>query len=121
MTEFTNWEQYIILFDLRKAQIFERRQYDMTEYRREMEDRVQASPRAVRYQLLTSCLEQDGVDYLTYGIQCMGDWSGHWVQMDAVQDISFQRENVVRLADLFNRCQLSPVHFRDAVLDCVNA
>lgn len=86
-----------------------------------MESQVQSAPRAVRYQVLTSRLEQDGVDYLTYGIQCMGDWKGDWVQMDAIQDVSFQRDNVAYLTDLFNRLQLSPVHFRDAVLDCVNA
>ena len=93
----------------------------MTEYRREIENGIQPSPQSVRYQVLTSRLEHDGVDYLTYGIQCMGDWEGAWVQMDAVQDVSFQRENVDRLADLFNRMQLSPLHFREAVLDCVNA
>lgn len=93
----------------------------MTECRREMVNGMQTFPRTVRYQVLTSRLEHDDVDYLTYGIQCMGDWEGAWVQMDAVQDISFQREDVVRLTDLFNRLQLSPVHFRDAVLDCVNA
>ena len=93
----------------------------MTEYRREMEDEMQASARAVRYQVLTSRLEHDGVDYLTYGIQCMGDWEGAWVQMDVIEDVSFQRENVVHLTDLFNRMQLSHLHFREAVLDCVNA
>ena len=93
----------------------------MTEYRREMENGVQTSPRSVRYQVLTSRLEHDGVDYLTYGIRCMGDQGGHWLQLDAVPDMFFQRENVVHLTDLFNRLQLSPVHFREAVLDCVNA
>ena len=79
------------------------------------------APRAVRYEILTSHLFQDGVDYLTYGIRCMGDREGTWVQMDAVADISFQRESVAELADLFNRRQLSHFHFRDAVLDRVNA
>ncbi|MBR3751826.1 MAG: hypothetical protein IKK50_01690 [Ruminiclostridium sp.] len=93
----------------------------MTEYRLVKEERMQASPQAVRYQVLTSHQEMDGVDYLTYGIQCLGNWSGSWVQMDAVEDLSFQRNRVARLTELFNRRQLSPVHFRDAVLDCVNA
>ena len=93
----------------------------MTEFRREWETRTQASPQTVRYQVLTSRLEQDGVDYLTYGIQCLGDWNGDWVQMDAIEDVSFQRENVVKIVDLFNRLQLSSLHFREAVLDCVNA
>ncbi len=93
----------------------------MTEYRREKEERMQEAPRVVRYQILTSRLEQDGVDYLTYGIQCLGDWKGDWIQMDAIEDVSFQRESVVFLTNLFNRLQLSPIHFRDAVSDCVNA
>ena len=93
----------------------------MTEQRLERDVHLNSSPRAVRYQILTSHQKLDGVEYLTYGIQCMGDWTGDWVQMDAISDVSFQRESVVHLTELFNRLQLSPVHFREAVLDCVNA
>ncbi len=78
-------------------------------------------PRALRYEILTSRLTQDGVDYLTYGIRCMGDREGTWVQLDAVQDISIQREVVADLADLFNRRNLSALHFREVIWDRVNA
>lgn len=93
----------------------------MTEYRFSKENQEQTSPRSVRYQILASHQELDGVSYLTYGIQCLGNRAGRWVQMDAVEDLSFQRDFVARLIERFNRLQLSPVHFRDAVLDCVNA
>ena len=93
----------------------------MTEQRLTNDQLMSMSPQTIRYQVLTSHQELDGVSYLTYGIQCMGSRSDGWVQLDAVKDVSFQRDSAVFLADLFNRLQLSPVHFRDAVLDCVNA
>lgn len=85
------------------------------------ESRETTVPHAVRYEILTSRLTQDGVDYLSYGIRCMGNREGTWVQLDAVQDISFQREVVADLADLFNRRNLSVLHFREVIWDRVNA
>lgn len=85
------------------------------------ESRETTVPHAARYEILTSRLTQDGVDYLSYGIRCMGNREGTWVQLDAVQDISFQREVVADLADLFNRRNLSVLHFREVIWDRVNA
>ena len=93
----------------------------MTEIRLQKNEDCAAAINAVRYEILTSRLSQDGVDYLTYGIRCMGDQGGHWLQLDAVPDMFFQRERAAELAELFNRRQLSQIHFREAVLDCVNA
>ena len=85
------------------------------------ERRNTATSHAVRYEILASRLTQDGVDYLSYGIRCMADREGTWIQLDAVLDISFQREVVADLVDLFNRRQLSGLHFREAILDRLNA
>ena len=93
----------------------------MTEQRLEREVWMNSSPRVVRYEILTSYQTLEGVEHLTYGIQCMGDWKGQWHPIDSIADISVQRANVVRLTEQFNRLQLSPVHFREVVLDCVNA
>ena len=45
---------------------------------------------------------------------------GTWVQMDVIEDVSPSRENVLFLAERFNTLGLSPLHFRDAVLDSLN-
>lgn len=37
-----------------------------------------------------------------------------------IEDVSPSRDNVLCLASQFNRLGLSPVHFRDAVLDSIN-
>lgn len=76
---------------------------------------------AVRYQAVCSLVRGGAEDYLTYGLQCLGDWKGTWVQMDVIEDVSPSRDNVIQLASRFNDLHLSPLHFRDVVLDCVNA
>ena len=42
------------------------------------------------------------------------------MQTDCIEDVSASRDNVLCLASQFNRLGLSPVHFRDAVLDSIN-
>ena len=78
-----------------------------------------SQPTAVRYQTVCT-LVRGAEDYLTYGLQCLDDCRGTWVQMDVIEDVSPSRDNVLHLADRFNDLQLSPLHFRDAVLDSVN-
>lgn len=74
----------------------------------------------VRYQTVCS-LRQDAPEvYCTYGLECLGECRGTWVQMDVIEDVSPSRENVLFLAERFNTLGLSPLHFRDAVLDSLN-
>ena len=40
--------------------------------------------------------------------------------MDVIEDVSPNRDSVLHLANRFNHLQLSPLHFRDAVLDSVD-
>ena len=49
-----------------------------------------------------------------------GRVQGNLVQMDVIEDVSPSRENVLFLAERFNTLGLSPLHFRDAVLDSLN-
>lgn len=85
-----------------------------------MENLVLAAPTTVRYQTVCTLVKEGAQDYLTYGLQCLGDCMGTWIQMDVIEDVSPSRDNVLLLADQFNHLQLSPLHFRDAVLDSVN-
>lgn len=77
---------------------------------------------AVQYQLVCSQFKADDDQiYLTYGLQCMERCMGTWVQLDLLEDISIDRDYVLALAERFTQLQLSPLHFRDAVLDSVSA
>ena len=67
-----------------------------------------------------SPLEDNPEVACTYGLACLGDCQGTWVQMDLIEDVSPSRDNVLHLASCFNRLGLSPLHFRDAVLDSLN-
>ena len=75
---------------------------------------------AVRYQAVCTLVNSGDSDYPTYGLQCLGDWEGTWVQMDVIEDVSPNRDSVLHLANRFNHLQLSTLHFRDAVLDSVD-
>jgi len=44
-----------------------------------------------------------------------------WVPVDVIEDISTAPDNVLRMAERFTALELSPLHFRDAVLDQVSA
>ena len=79
-----------------------------------------ASPSVVRYQTVCTEVEGDAQNYFTYGLQCLGGWQGTWVQLDVIEDVSPRREDVLCLATKFNMLNMSPIHFRDAVLDSVN-
>lgn len=93
----------------------------MTDRRAELVRMFVQDPYTVRYQAVCSRVKGGTDEYLTYGLQCLGDWKGTWIQMDVIEDVSPSRDNVVRLASRFNALHLSPLHFRDVVLDCVNA
>lgn len=75
----------------------------------------------VRYQTVCSMVQDTPETYCTYGLECLGDCAGTWVQMDVIRDVSPSRENVLVMANRFNDLALSPLHFRDAVLDSLNA
>ena len=77
--------------------------------------------RQVRYQTVCSVVQNEPETYYTYGLECLGDCAGTWVQMDVIEDVSPSRESVLSLASRFNNLALSPIHFRDAVLDSLNA
>ncbi len=99
----------------------------MTEMRQDYGVRLEAlgslpllAPDAVRYQMVCSLVEAEGLVSFVYGLQCLGRYGTAWVQMDVVQDLSMNRDYVLYLADRFQQLQLSPLHFRDTVLDAVN-
>ena len=56
----------------------------------------------------------------TYGLECLTDRQGAWVQWDLIEDVSPSRESVLSLAARCNALGLSPLHFRDVVLDSIN-
>lgn len=74
----------------------------------------------VRYQTVCSVVQDSTQGYCTYGLECLADCQGTWVQMDMIEDVSPSRDNVLFLADRFNSLGLSPLHFRDAVLDSLD-
>lgn len=78
------------------------------------------SRQGVRYQTVCSVVKGNVDSYCTYGLQCLTDQEGTWVQMDLIQDVSPSRENVLYLATRFNDLGLSPLHFRDAVMDSLD-
>ena len=75
----------------------------------------------VRYQTVCSMVQDTPETYCTYGLECLGDYAGTWVQVDVIPDVSPSRENVLVMASRFNALALFPLHFRDAVLDSLNA
>ena len=75
----------------------------------------------IHYQVVCFCIKNTSADtYYTYGLQCLCKLSGQWIQLDMIQDISLCGDDVFSLASRFNTLQLSPLHFRDAVLDSVS-
>ena len=74
----------------------------------------------VRYQTVCSVVPDSTQGSCTYGLACLADCQGTWVQMDMIEDVSPSRDNVLFLADRFNSLGLSPLHFRDAVLDSLD-
>ena len=96
----------------------------MTEYVEKQEDWMapngwgqRLSVQGVRYQTVCSRRQDAPEDYCTYGLECLGECRGTWVQMDVIEDVSPSRENVLFLAERFNTLGLSPLHFRDASMD----
>ena len=56
---------------------------------------------AVRYQAVCSPLEDNPEVACTYGLACLGDCQGTWVQMDLIEDVSPSRDNVPPPGQLF--------------------
>ena len=72
----------------------------------------------VKYQTVCSKLRGDTV---VYGLQCLKDCQGHWVRLDVIEDISTRQDPVLEMAERFNILALSPLHFRDVVIDRVSS
>ena len=68
----------------------------------------------VRYQ--TVCSRGSG-QTVVYGLECLEDRQGSWVRLDLIEDVSTRGENVLAMAERFTALSLSPVHFRDVVMD----
>ena len=77
-------------------------------------------PMSVRYQTVCTRVTRGEEMYHTYGLLCLMNVVGKWVLMDRIEDVSLSQDSVLALADRFTELQLSPLHFRDAVLDSVN-
>ena len=67
-----------------------------------------------------SPVQNDPNGTCTYGLECLTDRQGAWVQWDLIEDVSPSRESVLSLAARCNALGLSPLHFRDVVLDSIN-
>lgn len=65
-------------------------------------------------------MQNDPNGTCTYGLECLTDRQGAWVQWDLIEDVSPSRESVLSLAARCNALGLSPLHFRDVVLDSIN-
>lgn len=92
----------------------------MTENRGYSGGRSRVRSAAVRYQAVCSPVPNDPAGACTYGLECLTDRQGAWVQWDCIEDVSPSRENVLSLAARCNALGLSPLHFRDVVLDSIN-
>lgn len=57
--------------------------------------------------------------YTGYGLELYHCQNGYKTLLDTIHDISTRQEYVENLALSFTFHQLSPVHFRDAVLDAI--
>lgn len=55
--------------------------------------------------------------YDTYGIQAKRKVIQGWEQIELIHDVTIDRKFVSLLVSLFNRCQLSPIHLREALED----
>ena len=64
---------------------------------------------------------QKGAPVLLYGLQCLRRSEDGWHLADMVHGISSRRCMVSEIAAMFNRCQLSALHFRDALEDYLSA
>ena len=82
--------------------------------------RARTRSAAVRYQAVCSPVQNDPNGTCTYGLECLTDRQGAWVQWDLIEDVSPSRESVLSLAARCNALGLSPLHFRDVVLDSIN-
>ena len=72
----------------------------------------------VRYQTICTRADRQTV---VYGLQCMEACRDTWVPVDVIEDISTAPDNVLHMAERFTALELSPLHFRDAVLDQMSA
>lgn len=61
----------------------------------------------------------DAGSYTAYGLELYQCKNGQRTHIDTITDISTRQDYVENLALAFTINQLSPVHFRDAVLDAI--
>lgn len=57
--------------------------------------------------------------YLTYGLRAQRKTGSGWEEIELIHDVTTHFGFAKRLSELFNRHQLSPIHFRDAVEDII--
>lgn len=55
--------------------------------------------------------------YLTYGLRAWRKTEAGGEEVDFIPDVTTQPRFAELLAELFNRCQLSPLHFREVLED----
>lgn len=68
----------------------------------------------IRYRPIQTCDPSDGI---TYGIIGEENEEGTWRTVTVVEDVSHDGEFTAELAEKFTRCQLSPLHLLDAIMD----
>lgn len=82
-----------------------------------MNGKVEIRSEEVRYQPVCSWQEGEDGRYIAFGLQCLEGIEGAWKQVDVIEDVSVHAERVLSMADRFNALYLSPIHFRDVVMD----
>jgi len=65
------------------------------------------------------CFSPELGKYRTYGIQALEKSEQGWNVVKTIHDVSPDKKTAEKIADLFTQCQLSLIHFRDAVEDII--
>lgn len=55
--------------------------------------------------------------YRTYGLQVGRETADGFVLIECIRDVTAECRLAQNMVETFNRCQLSPLHFREAVAD----
>lgn len=70
-----------------------------------------------QYILIESSFLTNGVRHTTYGIAYADSSDGTPVILEAIPDLSTNKERVRQLVKLCTKLQLSPIHLRDVIDD----
>lgn len=54
-------------------------------------------------------------DYVTYGIRILRREGASWLEVTTIHDVTSEGVLASRIAELFNRYQLSPIHSMEAI------